>query len=89
MSSKRVEEFSDAQIQQAEQELRKCKEDKQQVIVELNQLISLYSEINRRRMSKQSEMVKANTEARTYEEFLRDAERKAEKLQQDRDQFIG
>ena len=89
MSSKLVEEFSDSQIQQAEDELRKSKEDKQHVIGELNQLNSLYSEINHRRMGKQREMEKANIEARTYEDFLRDAERKAEKLQHEHDQFQG
>ena len=80
MSSKLIEEFSDAQVQEAEDELRRNRDDKAQVIQDMNALNTMYSEINHRKMSKQREMEKANIEARTYDEFLKDADRKCDKL---------
>ena len=47
----------------------------------------MYSEINHRKMGKQREMEKANIEAKTYDEFLRDADRKCEKLQNESTNF--
>ena len=87
MSSKLIEEFSDGQVQEAEDDLRRKREDKQQVLNDLNALNSMYSEISHRKMGKQREMEKANIEARTYEEFLRDAERKCDKLKNEASAF--
>jgi len=53
----------------------------------MNELNSMYSEINHRKMGKQREMEKANIEAKTYDEFLRDADRKCEKLQTEATHF--
>lgn len=80
MSSKLVEEFSDAQIEECDLELRKKKDEKLQVHNSLNELNNMYSDINHRKLAKHRDMEKANIEQRTYDEFLKDAERKHEKL---------
>ena len=54
---------------------------------ELNKLNQMYSEINHRKMAKQREMEKANVERSTYQDFLKDAERKQKKLSDDNEQF--
>jgi len=40
-------------------------------------------------MGKEREMEKANIESRTFQEFFRDAERKAEKLKAEQDNYQG
>ena len=87
MSAKLVEEFSDAQFEEADDDLRKKKEDRQQVMSDLNSLNQLYSEINHRKMAKHREMEKANIEQQTYQDFLKDAERKQSKLADDNAHF--
>ena len=66
MSSKFVEEFTDAQINEAEEALRRKKDDKVQTISDLNSLNNLYSDIHQRKIAKQREVEKAKVESMTY-----------------------
>ena len=47
-----------------------------QTISDLNSLNNLYSDINHRKIAKQRELEKAKIESATYQDFLKDAERK-------------